>query len=145
VVFVVVVAAALIAAAPHLFEPHTWMLLRATRELGPISGFRCAQQQTYTYEPARQRPDDSLLADPPEATLLAEHPLVEVDRVEVNLHGGDAVVWTHAAGTTDDDVVVYVLSPGRLRPVTFDSVDGLVTLCDSHLGAWQIVGEQSLG
>jgi len=135
----------LVAGAPRLFDPQTWMLAQAVSVLGPFSGWRCAQPSAYVYDPGRERADTTLLADRPEDTVLDQQPTFEVDNVEVNLQSGDALVSVHAAGTEADDRRVYELSPGRLQGVSVRVLGGAVTLCNAHIGAWRIVGEQTLG
>jgi hypothetical protein len=121
-------------------------LLAAVRDLGPISGWRCAQSSSYVYDPNREHPDPGLLADRPEALVLDGGPGVGVDSVEVDLHTGDAVVSAHASGPVlRDDRLVYVLSPGRLRSVTFDDGAIRTTICNAQLGDWKIIGEHNLG
>jgi hypothetical protein len=133
----------LIAAVPRALEARPLILLQAVRDLGPVAGWRCAESATYVYDPARERPDSTLLADAPEAQVLATVPWLEIDRVEANLRGGDTLVSAHSAidesGGTDRRV--YVLSPGRMQSVTVNQAN----LCNVHLGDWQIVGEQELG
>jgi hypothetical protein len=130
----------LLLGVPRLFDPATWVLLQAVHDLGPISGWRCAHGAIYVYEPAHEQPDATLLSDAPEDTVLASAPDVQVDHVEANLRGGDTSVWTLA----DDSRRVYVLSPGRLQAVTIDETSGRTTICNAHLGDWQIIGEQQL-
>src|SRR5215471_409087 len=117
-----------------LIDPQTWMLAQAVSTLGPVSGWRCARSATYVYDPARERPDTTLVTDRPEDTVFEQVPMFEVDSVEVNLRGGDTLVSVHAMGTEDDDRRVYVLSPGKLQGVSV----GTSTLCNAHLGAWRI-------
>ena len=130
-----------IALAPRLFESSTWVLFESVRALGPGSGWRCAQSQMYVYEPSHERPDSTLLADPPELTVMREKPGVEIDRVEANLRGGDTAVWAHALGPDGglDEQRVYVLSPGRLRASIRQP-----SVCNSGLGDWTIVEEHKL-
>jgi len=125
---------------PRLFEPATWTLARAVRELGPISGWRCAQS-AYAYDPRRNRADTTLLAEPPEDVVNSAVPEVTVELVEADLHGGDTVVWSRlgpeeAGGPRR----VYVLSPGRLLAVG----DEPAAICYAHLGDWRIVAEHAL-
>jgi hypothetical protein len=119
-------------AAPRVVDPQTWVLAQAVHDLGPISGWRCAQSPTYVYDPTRERPDATLLADPPEASVLAEVPWLEIDRVEANLRGGDTLVTAHS----DEDERVYVLAPGSYQALR---------VCNVHLANWQIVGEENVG
>jgi hypothetical protein len=136
----------LVLGVPRLIDPQTWILLQAVRDLGPVSGWRCAASSTYVYDPGHDRPDATLLEEPPEARVLAQVPWLEVDSVEANLRGGDTLVATHtpveAAG---DERRVYVLSPGRLQTVSVAVLGGERSVCNVHLGDWQIVGEQELG
>src|SRR5947207_10258758 len=109
------------------------MLLSAVQDLGPISGWRCADSPMYVYDPSHERADSTLLADPPEASVLAQVPWLEIDRVEANLHGGETLVSTRGP---DADQRVYVLEPGKLQSITA----GDTTVCNAHLSDWQIVG-----
>jgi len=122
---------------PRLQDQHTQMLLQAVRDLGPISGWRCADSATYVYDPSRERADSTLLADPPEASVLAQVPWLEIDRVEANLRGGQTLVSTRGL----EDHRVYVLEPGKLQSITA----GDTPICNAHLSDWQIVGEEELG
>jgi hypothetical protein len=131
----------LVAGVPRVLDPQTWVLLQAVRDLGPLSGWRCAHSPTYVYDPTRERADPTLLAEPPEARVLAQAPWLEVDRVEADLRGGDTLVSAHAS----TDRRVYVLSPGRLQTVTVSLLGAQTSPCNAHLGDWQIVGEQELG
>jgi hypothetical protein len=129
----------------RLFDPSTWVLFEAMRALGPISGWRCAQSPTYTYDPRHERADTTLLSESPEAVLAQTAPGLEIEKVEADLRGGDAVLWTTLA--TDDGIEVrrvYVLSPGRLQTVVYDLSDVRTTICTSHMADWQVVGEHSL-
>lgn len=137
----------LLLGVPRLFEPATWALVAAVGDLGPISGWRCAQKNgMYTYDPRHDRPDTSLLAEAPEDLLKTAAPEVSVERVEANLSGGDTVVWSRI-GAEDEggQPRVYVLNPGRMHVVIFDLVDPPTTICYSHLGDWRIVAEHALG
>ena len=132
----------LAAGAPRLFDPQTWLLVQAVHDLGPLAGWRCVRSVTYTYDPTHERPDATLLAEAPEARVLADVPWLEVDSVEANLRGGDTLVSVH--GPTESGGVdrrVYVMSPGRLQSVFVNDT----RLCNVHLSDWQIVGEQELG
>jgi hypothetical protein len=136
-------------------QASTLRLARAVSELGPLSGWRCVQSATYNYDPRRERADSTLLADAPEAILSG----VEVERVEASLRGGDTVIWTRvpSAKPSSSQIAsgldgasgeqrVYVLSPGKLQVISMDSSDhSQTTICNSHLGNWQIVGEHGLG
>jgi hypothetical protein len=124
----------------------TWGLAQAMRELGPISGWRCGQIDPYVYDPRRERADSVLLAEAPEDVLKAVAPEFTAERVEVNLRGGETVVWSRL-GAEDEGGPrrVYVLNPGRMQAVTFEYFNSRGTLCMSHLGAWQIVAEHALG
>jgi hypothetical protein len=133
---------ALVAGVPRLADQQTWILLQAVHDLGPLAGWRCAQAAPYVYDPSHERPDSTLLAEAPEARVLALVPWLEVDRVEANLRGGDTLVSAHSSLEPGEaERRVYVLSPGRLQTVTVDDV----SLCNVHLSDWQIVGEQELG
>ena len=55
-------------AVARLQDPRTRMLLSAVQDLGPISGWRCADSPMYVYDPSHERADSTLLADPPEAS-----------------------------------------------------------------------------
>jgi hypothetical protein len=130
----------------RLLQPATWALAQAVRDLGPISGWRCAQSGAYVYDPRRDRPDTALLAEPPEQVLRVAVPQVTVERVEANLRGGDTVVWSRL-GAEDEggERRVYVLNPGRMQAVISDFPDTRATVCYSHLGDWHIVAEHALG
>jgi hypothetical protein len=137
------VAVVLVAATPRLLEPGTWSVLQAMAALGPLSGWRCAHGPEYTYDPRHESADSALLADSPEAPVLAHVPWLEIDRVEVDLRGGDTLVSARAPMPDGTEAPrVYVLSPGKLQAITADLADGPGTLCNAHLGDWQIVGEQ---
>lgn len=125
--------------APKLFAPQTALMLEAMRSLGPVSGWRCANLATYVYDPRHDTVDTRLLAEAPEAVVAAAYPEVTVERAEVSLRGGDAVLWT----TTERGAqYVYVLSPGaaeaigtpRTRPAT----------CYADQRAWRVVAEHAL-
>jgi hypothetical protein len=132
----------LVAGVPRLVNQHTWTLLHAVHDLGPLAGWRCAQAPTYVYDPSHERPDSTLIAEAPEARVLAQVPWLQVDKVEANLRGGDTLVSAHSSLEPGDaERRVYVLSPGRLQTVTVNNV----RLCNVHLSDWQIVGEQELG
>jgi hypothetical protein len=132
----------LVVGVQRLFEPATWALAQAVRDLGPISGWRCVQGGAYVYDPRRDRADTTLLAEPPEDILKVAAPEVTVERVEANLRGGDTVVWSRiGAEDAGGPRRVYVLSPGRLQAVG----DGPGTICYSHMGDWRIVAEHALG
>ena len=132
----------LVTGVPRLLDPHTWLLVQAVRDLGLVTGWRCVDSASYSYDPSHERPDSTLLSEPPEARVLAQVPWLEVDRVEANLRGGDTLVSAHSPIESGaDERRVYVLSPGRLQTVTFNQD----RLCNVHLGDWQIVGEQELG
>ena len=136
----------LVLGVPRLFEPSTWVLLEAMRVLGPISGWRCAHGTTYTYDPRRERADTTLLAQPPEEVVTRTIAGVEVEKVETNLRSGDASVWTRVVSDDGSQQArVYVLSPGRLRRITFDLAAVPTTICNSNLGGWSIVAEHALG
>jgi hypothetical protein len=154
----------LLAVVPRAFDPATWALAQAVRELGPVGGWRCTSGATYVYDPTRERPDSALLVDPPEDTVLAHAPDQAIDHVDADLRGGDSLVWTHTATQDSPDTIdsqssaettgtpasssgprrVYVLSPGRLQPLTVDQAGRTVTVCNARLGDWRIVGEQEM-
>ena len=140
----ITVVVLLVAGVPRLMEPSTWVLLAAMRELGPLSGWRCARSATYVYDPRRERADSTLLAQPPEEVITRAFPGAEVEKVEANLRGGDTVVWTRVALAADgldlDEARVYVLSPGRLQAIAPDKP----IICNSHLADWHIVAEHAL-
>lgn len=123
---------------PKLFAPSTRVLLDAVRSLGPVSGWRCANVATYVYDPRHDARDSVLLAEPPEALIAATDPGATIERAEVSLRGGDAVVWTSRDGIQH----VYVLTPGTLQAVGMPP-DRLAT-CYAHQGAWRIVAEHAL-
>jgi hypothetical protein len=138
---------------PRLLDPSTLVLVQAIRELGPISGWRCAQSATYAYDPHRERPDATLLAEAPEDVLSSQAAYVdqargariELDRVEANLRGGETVVWTRVVAQDEtEERRVYVLSPGRLQAVGSDLNRGQTAICYSQLGSWRIIGEHAL-
>jgi hypothetical protein len=132
----------LFAIVPRVLDTQIWVLFSAVRDLGPLAGWRCAESASYVYDPRHDRPDPTLLADAPEAEVRARAPSFEVDRVEVNLRGGDTLVSVHAdAESGFAERRVYVLSPGRLQTITVDQAN----LCNVHLGDWRIVGEHELG
>jgi hypothetical protein len=135
--------AALAAGVPKLFEPATWVLLATVRQLGPVSGWRCAASASYIYDPTRERADTTLVSDPPEALVAEQLGDRELDYVEIDLRGGDSLVWTRAVGA--EDRRVYVMSPGMLQPITTVDASGRSrTICNSHLGDWRIVEEHAL-
>jgi len=129
-----------------LQQPPHDALIPAMADLGPLDGWRCAETSVYVYEPRHERGDGSLLDDPPQATLAALDAGLEVERVEVQLDGGQAVVWTTRT-TTDGRRAprVFVLAPGRLRAVSINRGGRPIHVCDSHLGNWQVVGDEALG
>lgn len=128
------------------FNPSTWRLAEAVADLGPISGWRCAQSRTYVYDPRSDRRDTTLVSAAPEAIVRQAVPGAQVERVEVDLQIGQAVASAQVVQADGTEATrVYVLSPGRLRATTFDEAGARVTVCDSHLSDWHIVGEQALG
>jgi len=132
----------LVFGAPRLVEPSSLALFQAIRDLGPISGWRCANSAVYVYDPRHDRADSTLLSDAPEAML----PGVQVERVEANLRDGDTVVWTRTEALDGtEERRVYVLSPGRLQTISLDGSDGRTRICNSHLGDWHVVAEHALG
>jgi hypothetical protein len=139
-VALIVVASLVLLGVRSAVQPSTGILLDAIRELGPISGWRCAQAGPYVYDPRRERPDATLFAEAPEATIQATVSGVEVERVEANLLGGDTVVWSHVGAQRR----VYVVSPGRSRTIGMDLEVGRAAICMSELGAWHIVAEHAL-
>jgi len=143
---VALLGAVLCVGVPRLFEPTTWSLAQASRELGPISGWRCTSPATYAYDPRRDAPDRALLAEAPEQLLWEQIPDVQVERVEADLHGGDTVAWTRMVAEDDTRAErrVYVLSPGRLQTIGIELDSGWTTICNSHLGDWHIVAEYGL-
>ena len=134
----------IVVGAPGVLNPRTGMLLRAMRDLGPFSGWRCLDTPVYIYEPGHESRDSTLVADPPEVVVLQHAPDVEIDSVSVNLHGGESVIWTHYSNVGEGRRV-YELSPGRIEAETYDLKGAVVTLCNSHIGDWKIVGEHDLG
>ena len=110
--------------------PSPAVSLEAMAVLGPFDGWRCVHELTYVYEPRWPRLGGGLLAEAPETALHD----VEVDRVEVNLRTGEAVLWARVGR---DQQRVYVLAPGRLQAVG--------TSCAGHLAEWQVIGEHSIG
>jgi hypothetical protein len=136
----------LVVGVPRLFEPATWALAQAIHELGPISGWRCARDSAYVYDPRHDSPDRTLLSDAPERLLQEQVRDLQIERVEADLHGGDTVVWTRLGPEGDASVErrVYVLSPGRLQTIGIDRDSGWTTICNSHLGAWHVVAENGL-
>jgi hypothetical protein len=140
-----------------LQQPPYDELGEAVRDLGPISGWRCAEQTaSYVYEPRHGGGDAALFDEPPEAAVARLRPGFEVERVEVNLRSGETVVWTTVPTQGDDGndgtdaggqraQRVFVLAPGRLRAVSLNRNGTPVPVCDSHLGDWQIIGEHALG
>jgi hypothetical protein len=141
-----VVLMVLLVGVQRSLEPATWALAYAVRAIGPISGWRCAQSQPYVYDPRRERADSGLIAEPPEDLLNSVAPEQSVERVEVDLRGGETTVWTRLGAEADGGPQrVYVLSPGRMQAVTFEYFSSTGTLCMSHLADWQIVAEHTLG
>ena len=130
-----------VVSAQKLLEPSAAAVWQAMRELGPVSGWRCASNGTYSYDPRRDGGDSTLLADAPERAVGQ----VVVERVEADLRGGDTNLWTRvdaADGSTEQRV--YVLTPGRLRAVTLERDDPRTTICYSHLGSWRVIAEHRL-
>jgi hypothetical protein len=126
----------------RFLDPATWTLAQAIRDLGPVSGWRCAQRGTYVYDPRRDRADSTLLSEAPEDVLRVTVPEVTVERVEANLQSGDTVVWSRLGAEADGGPRrVFVLSPGRLQAIA----DGPTTICYAHLGDWRVVAEHTLG
>jgi hypothetical protein len=134
----------LVLGLPRLFTPSTRLLMQAVGDLGPISGWRCALSATYSYDPRREHADSTLLSEAPEEMLVANVPGIVVERVEANLRGGDTVLWTRASGDAHGQRRVYVLSPGTLQPLVSGIQDPALTVCNVHLGRWQIVSEHGL-
>ena len=139
-------AGALVVALLVLQQPPHDALVPAMADLGPLAGWRCAETSVYVYEPRHERGDESLLDDPPQATLAALDPEVEVERIEVQLDGGQTVAWTTVTGADGRRAPrVFVLDPGRLRAISINRGGRPVHVCDSHLGDWQVVGQHALG
>ncbi len=128
----------LVGGVTRLSDPRTSGLVAAVQDLGPVSGWRCADSPIYAYDPSHERADSTLLADPPEASVLAQVPWLEIDRVEANLRGGETLV---SARGPDTDQRVYVLQPGRLQSIT----SGDTLICNARLSDWHIVDEEELG
>jgi hypothetical protein len=116
--------------------------LQLMAEMGPIPGWLCLRQPSYSYEPSRHWLDGGLLAEAPEAVVRAVAAQAEVERVEINLRTGDATVWTRLG---DSRRHVYVLAPGTLTVVADRDAAEPPPLCTTHLSNWQIVGEHSPG
>ncbi len=142
----VIVAVVLVAAVPRAFDPATWTLVQAVRALGPVGGWHCAAGATYVYDPSRGRPDSALIVERPEDTVLARAPEQVIDHVDADLSGGDSLVWTHGITSDGGDGPrrVYVLSPGRLQPITVDQAGRAATLCNAGMADWRIVGEEEM-
>jgi hypothetical protein len=127
-------------------EPMSWGVVQAARELGPISGWRCAQSEPYVYDPRKERADSGLIDEAPEAVLKSVAPELTAEKVEVNLRGGETTVWMREGAEADRGPQrVYVLSPGRMQTVTFEYFNSKGTLCMAHLGGWQVIAEHTLG
>jgi hypothetical protein len=77
--------------------------------------------------------------------LKAAAPDVTVERVEVDLRGGDTVVWSWVGDEDESKRRVYVMTPGRMQAVTFEYFTSRGTLCMAHLADWQSVAEHTLG
>ena len=103
--------------------------IAAIAALGPIDGWRCVHQAVLEYDPRWPRLSGGLLSEAPEALLTG----VRAERIEIDLHSGDAVVWTQ---TRDEKRLVYELRPGHLEMIA--------QRCVGHLGAWRVVSEQNL-
>jgi hypothetical protein len=102
--------------------------LEVMAELGPLDGWRCLHEISYVYEPRWPHFDRGLLAESPESMLRD----VDVERVELALRTGEAVVWARAG----ERQRVYVLEPGRLQ-LTGPG-------CVAHLADWRITGEHAI-
>ena len=140
---VLTLSIALAAAASALISGSPFDALReGVAALGPVAGWRCAETSTYAYDPRHERGDDSLLDDAPEAAVRAADPRVDVSRVEVDLHSGQAVAWTELPSGAQR---VFVLAPGRIHTIGVDRDGVWLPICDSHLGDWHIIGEHALG
>ncbi len=136
------ILAVLVIAGQRLLDPATWTLAQAVRDLGPISGWRCAHRGAYVYDPRRDRTDSTLLSEAPEDIVRVAVPEVTVERVEADLKSGETVVWSRIGAEKDGGPRrVYVLSPGRLQAIA----DGSAAICYAHLGDWRIVAEHTLG
>lgn len=126
---------------------------QAAVALGPLSGWRCARDQTFGYDPRMDQPDRVLLGEPVEPTIAANAftaPVrrIELERVEADLHGGDTIVRTRAYFEDGgQEERVYVLAPGSYRHLTAaaQSADQPVVVCTYDLRAWRVVVEQALG
>ena len=116
--------------------------LRAIRELGVLAGIRCLQGATYVYDPRREQADQGLIADKPEQTVLAQAPGLEIERVEVQLRQGEAVISARDSARRRR---VFVLAPGRLRSITREAGSEIHNVCVSQLGEWRIIGDHALG
>lgn len=141
------ILAVLVVGVPRLMDPQSWILAQAAFELGPLSGWRCAQSTRYVYDPSQEQPDATLLAERPEVVVQSSAPWLDVTEVDADLRGGDTLVkvsGTAPDGTKDGDRRVFVLSPGRMQGVSVSVLGGQGTLCNAHLGGWHIVGEQEL-
>jgi hypothetical protein len=126
------------ASLPKVFQPSTRSLLEAVQTLGPLSGWRCANLATYVYDPRREARDVTLVGDPPEDAVRALRSDAVVERAEISLRGGDAVLWTTLTSTVSAERRVYVLTPGALQAV------GDQPTCYAHQGSWRIVAEHDL-
>jgi len=120
--------AVLVAAQPTVDD------LRLMAEIGPVDGWQCAREPTYSYESGRRWFSGGLFQEPPEALIDGGG----VESVEVDRRTGEAVIWTRQDGQQR----VYVLEPGRLSTVTDPARQ---PICVHQLGNWQIVGEHALG
>ncbi|MDQ6674207.1 MAG: hypothetical protein M3069_26310 [Chloroflexota bacterium] len=130
--------------AARAFDPSTVYVAHAVGALGPISGWRCAQSATYTYDPRHDSADRTLLSEAPEQFLRDHFTDLQVEWVEANLRGGDTVVWTRIGSGADAPGRVYVLSPGQVQSIGVDLDSGWTAICTSHLGNWHIVGDHAL-
>jgi hypothetical protein len=135
---VVALVAVALAAAAIWLSPD----LRAIRELGVLAGIRCLQGSMYVYDPRREQADQGLIADKPEQTVLAQAPELEIERVEVQLRHGEAVV---SARDSARQRRVFVLLPGHLRSITREADSEIHNVCVSQLGDWRIIGDHALG
>jgi hypothetical protein len=107
--------------------------LPVVAQLGPLGAWHCLHGPTYRYDPRHERPDGALLVETPEAVVDAAHPDVQVERIELDLRTGEAVVWSKTTA--------WVAQPAELKAVWTER--GLA--CQSHLRGWIIVAEHALG
>jgi hypothetical protein len=135
----------LVLLVPRLFDPQTWILVQAIESLGPTGGWRCARGATYVYDPSREQPDSALVQEAPETLVEQRIPEAQIDYVEVNLKQAEAAVWTSLTSGDNQERRVYVLTPGRQQAITIDEFGARLTICQAHLGDWNITAEHELG